>query len=357
MTNFIQTLKNLKYMISTHSDGRMIAKTTRDVQEHQLDGLDLKGVILSTNDSGTHVVAPGCNVPLEEPNAKATISGYSTGRDGIMYRFYQYQGEWTVSTSGRIVPDTFWGPKGTPTFQELVQQAVTDKLVDYSKLVPGYCYYAILETPDFTNLVKHDELRLTLVDMIDVRTGVRRPLDQDEGFTEHLELLEHQPEIKPSEGLIEGNLGFAVHYSDGSSYREWSVPFHRASELRPNLSDPIRQWIALRKRGRSVEIEEFLQFFPWHREQFTQLQEVFQSLVDIIHDNYCTRKLGPPHHTRYMEDLVYDSRTVNRALSREDVVAHLLRQDIKRIHYLLRTGTALTPQTAPNGESASGSVV
>ena len=106
----------------------------------------------------SNLVAPGCIVPQEtHDDSRTDIKGYATAIDGVQYRIYFHDNEWKCSTSGRIIPNVFWGAKGTPTFEELFFDA-SDQW-DNTALNKGYCYYVFLEHPKFTNIVKHSEIK------------------------------------------------------------------------------------------------------------------------------------------------------------------------------------------------------
>lgn len=343
----------------------VIAKTTPIVTTHYLDlstevgsgllahfqsaaRLDLKGVILarSTDGSGTlRLVAPGCTVPLEkeaEPELGKTIVSYGKCHDGVMYRFYQDNGFWRVSTCGQIHPYGCWGPKGTPSFLSLVEEAISQGQVKYERLVPGRCYYAVLETPNFTNLVKHDTLRLILMDIVDMNQThlPHLPLESDEGFQMH---DQRWPTLTTTAA---SDIGYTVYYSDGDCYRNESAWYKRAAQVRPNLPDPVWQWIELLREDQTTRgpmVQEFLSFFPWHQELFNLLEQKFDRLVDTVTNNYREirgegpkRVVIPSRHHAYMSSLLTQIRVRHDHDSLKQIIyRHLLQQDPKRICYLV----------------------
>lgn len=359
--NIIDTLNRLGYQLKFDGDtGLTIAKTTNNVEQHYIPEteqdapkphgrLDLKGLILTTSDSDVRLVAPGCNVPLDQPDDEQQVRGYSIGRDGILYRFYHHDGQWRFSTTGKIVPDTFWGAKGTPTFQQLAQEAIDDGLVNFDKLTPGYCYYAVLESPRFTNLVKHHELKLTLVDIVDCTTHNLQhlPIDTDSGFKMHEQMFHEQPEIlevddevKIGGPLTSNDIGFNVHYVDRNIFRYENSTYKRAAKIRPNLTDPAQQWVNLIKDGGHKLVVEFLTFFPWHQALFDQCQIKLDTLIDTLVENYkqlATKKCHiPPRHVAYMRDLMDEVHTAIDDIDlQEDIYKHLMNEDVKRIYYLI----------------------
>ena len=354
MTNFdtdiVQTLEELKYNMRINADlGLMISKTTDYVEQHYIStsgcNLNLKGMIITMPDkvNMTQLVAPGCVVPLEQPSTDLQVRGYSMGHDGIMYRFYNHNDVWCVSTSGCINPNTYWGPRGTPTFLDLIKEAMDKDLVNCDKLTPGYCYYAILETPNFTNLIKHENLKLTLIDIVDCSSVDlhRIPLESDNGFKIHMKLLTEKPqeqEVPEIQGpLTSKDAGYNIHYTDESIYRVESKAFSEASESRFNLSDPSKQWVNLFKRGKTY-LDKFLQFFPWHNQLFDKLNTKFNALVESlvsdckkISSNGSSSNFIPARHISYMRDLNDELTDFSYLSIRE----HLLSQDAKRIYFLV----------------------
>lgn len=345
-------LEDAGYQVKEPSKQLFIAKTTSSVVHHYIPSehgrLNLKGLIFEVNDQGTYLVAPGCPVPLDTPK-NVPAKRISKARDGILYRFYYYHGNWQFSTTGCIVPNTYWGPPGTPTFQELCQSAIDAGLVDLTKLVPGRCYFAILESPQFTNLVKHDQLQLILTDIIDCTSAELNsvPLEQDHAFQQHE--LDLDLDLGTST-----ELGYIVHYDDGDLYRQesdWSI---KANRIKPNLPDPTSQYVYLIQSGRDSQepLIEFLEYFPWKEQIFQQLDEKFQQLVEILTENYrliktygWTRVCIPSRHVRYMHHLIDECNAdPNNALA--DVRAHLLMEDLKRVVYLL-----VDPQLLPQHRS------
>lgn len=359
--DIMKTLEQLGYYIKYDaSTGLTIAKTTCDVKQHHMlsdnhGRLDLKGLIVREDDDQVTLIAPGCLVPLEQANDSLSVSKYTIARDGIMYRFYYTNDAWHFSTTGCIVPNTFWGVKGvTPTFQALVQKAINAELVDYDKLNPKYCYYAILESPEFTNIIKHDTLQLTLVDIVDCSTKELRhvSLADDQGFQSHEQFFNEQP---PSDA---SNVGFIVHYTNGSVYRHETERFKRASTIKPNVPDPAKQWVivaqdtALERGG--INVEEFLDYFPWHKEIFEICHDKFVTLIDTVYKNYKAivakgwhNVCVPPRHVVYMRNLMVDATSApppptgfgrapaNDADLKNYIGWHLLHQEIDRLYFLI----------------------
>lgn len=359
-TDIISTLEAQGYQVRKDKarPDFLIAKTTDEVQQHFIPAteshgrLNLKGLIMRLDPDGSlKLVAPGCNVPLDTQPEKGTVevSGYSRAIDGIMYRFY-YSDGWKFSTTGRVTPDTWWGPKGTPTFVELCQAAVEAGLVDYSKLNTNYCYYAILESPDFTNLVKHETLTLTLIDCVDCSTPmlIKVPLEQDTGFQSHDIVVDSQPDDnRPGPGydtagpVEQCDCGYNIHYKDGSIYHVSDLRFDEASAIRPNLADPVHQWISLMRNGGSDLVQKFLWYFPWNKELFDRLQAKFDALVvSVTDDYYRIREQGwrkvtvPARQVAYMKDLLYEIQDLPE--DKKDVIRnHILQEDAKRIYYMI----------------------
>jgi len=346
--DIIETLKSLGYQLK--SDGDLtIARTTDEVTEHCIPAtsthgrLDLKGVIFSND---MRVVAPGCIVPLEQPDSELKISHYSPSHDGILYRFYHHRGRWRFSTSGKINPNIYWGPKGTPTFDELCQEAIDAELVDMSKLNPNYCYYAVLESPRYTNFVKHDNLRLVLTDCVDCSTSrlVHVCLTDDLAFRDHEVCLPAPPDfssdISIPSSLTQNDVGYTVHYTDGSTFRVETDCYRQASKIRPNLPDPTQQWIALTKSGDKAI---FLKYFPWNEKLFAELDEKYQALLQTIVENYKRldregwyRVTVPSRHVKYMRDLMEEVTEDRDSEELTDVISqHLLNEDFTRICYLI----------------------
>lgn len=348
------TLLDLNYQIKEDS-GLFIAKTTNEVTQHYLPQtekhgrLNLKGLIMSESESEISLVAPGCNVPLEQP-ADCDIKGYSISRDGILYRFYYHNNGWQFSTTGSISCNKCWGPKGTPTLFQLMVPALELGLVNLEKLVPGYCYYAVLESPDFTNLVKHYQLKLTLVDIIDCTTPKLRhvPLDDDTAFSMHEQLFSDPP--------ITGSLpdiGYTIHYSDWSTYRVDTEDYKRALALRPNVPDPAMQWVLLAKSelDGSEGRREFISLFPWHQPLFESCDNKLRDLIEVLTKNYlriikrgwdnaeARGRMVPPRHTAYMRKLVDEVKVKAKADEDADIqteiYGHLMKEDAARIFYLV----------------------
>jgi len=342
-----------------------IVKTTDSVTVHRrsLDGIGdlwLKGAIWRTADSA--LLAPGCPVPLQQPRDNEQPISYSLARDGVMYRFYYDPTVgrecWNTSTTGRIYPDTRWGPKSTPTFQQLIDDAITaeDTMVDFDRLCKNYCYYVILEHPKFTNVVKHKQLCLTLVHIVDVTTLQPVALEADKGFTYH-----DAPIDAPVDAPIEQqkprplgpeDVGYIMHYADGNTYRHEFDLFEQASVLKPNLAHPLWQWVELLKdRYRAATaptaVAEFLEFFPWYTDLFSVYSQRLSQLIReitadanrVLHDTGEAGDLSSiPKRFSYMRTLISDFSaqcTERHPLSEMDVMEHLLSQDARRITFLL----------------------
>lgn len=351
--DIIKTLEGLGYRLKD-DDGLTIAQTTDEVTHHYIPEspthgrLDLKGVIFTSD--GLNLVAPGCKVPLEQPDSELTISHYSRGRDGILYRFYHHRDTWRFSTTGKINPNTFWGPQGTPTFKELCQEAIDAGLVDTSKLNSNYCYYAVLESPHYTNFITHDSLRLTLIDCIDCSTPqlLHVSLDNDLGFSNHEEWLSICPTLtvdSEPRPLVPSDMGYTVYYNDGSVFRYETEQCRQANKIRPNLPDPTQQWVQLLKSPPTEPRQQdmFLKYFPQHEKLFTHLGEKYKTLLQTVVTNYKLldrkgwRKVDvPPRHVKYMRDLMAEVTEDCDFTDLPHVIErHLLNEDPKRICFLL----------------------
>lgn len=266
----------------------VLAKTNNKVRQHTAaDGrLNLKGLIYS--DTG-ELVAPGCTVPLEVPNTELPVDYYTKGRDGVQYRFYYHNGRWMSSTTGRIRPNIAWGPKGTPTFESLLKEATAQW--DESVLNKKYCYYAVLESPNFTNLVKHEDLRLTLIDIVDCTTLAHINLASDLGFTHHelkhydlenLENLQRDSDLRP---LNTNDVGYVIHYQNGDIYKNETELYTKANVMKPNRPNPTEHWVRLYKTGGN-SVTDYLCIFPWHKELFDVLHDKFSELWGQITAEY-----------------------------------------------------------------------
>jgi hypothetical protein len=336
-----EKFKELNYQIK--GKDLFMAKTTGDVTVHKLGNLDLKGLIF---DEQLNLVAPGCIVPQEtHDDSRTDIKGYATAIDGVQYRIYFHDNEWKCSTSGRIIPNVFWGAKGTPTFEELFFDA-SDQW-DNTALNKGYCYYVFLEHPKFTNIVKHSEIKLTLVDIIDMTSLELNhiSLDKDNGFTNHLELVNSVPVLASESDprpLTNNDTGYCIYYDNNDIYRQETSLYQQAVSVKPNMSDPAQHWVHLTKEG---TIDVYLGFFPWHEEFFNGIEEKYNTLLRTIMENYDSiRDVGwkgteiPSRHVNYMRELVRDLNQLfrrNPTHSYDLIEDHLLDQDTKRLHFLI----------------------
>lgn len=373
--DIIAELKELGYIIR-HQDDLVMAKTTDKVKVHRLPAtsehgaLDLKGLIMTETEteSGLELVAPGCPVPLDEPLTDTKPQSYIQALDGIMYRFYYYQGEWEYSTTGCITPTTSWGPKGTPTFTELMDDAVASGLVVYEDLSPDQCYYAILQHPKFTNMVKHEEIKLTYMYSITINTELKvlHADTGDYGFKSYPTYSQEPPACNDNmdpHPLTARDMGYVMLYRDGSTYRYEPPSFKRANEIRPNLADPMKQWVNLMNTGDTKLVQEYVAWFPHYAEQFKQLDDRFTCLLNTIVQNYkdidqdgWSNTIIPARNVSYMRDLLDEVRLSSRTTPSDDLVAeirtHLLNEDPKRIFFLLNPY-----DVAPKQRAASAGVV
>lgn len=344
ITDFISdhnTLKNMGYDLRPYQD-LVIAKTTNDVKIHSVaEGrLDLKGMIYTMDGV---LIAPGCKVPLDVPSIEHPVDFYSKGRDGVQYRFYYHNSIWKTSTTGRIRPNA-WGPKGTPTFEALLEE-VSDQWNE-ELLNKKYCYYAILESPNFTNLVKHKDLVLTLIDIIDCSSTslTHIGLECDKGFIHHeskitdLSLLD-QDDSDSDTGLrplTANDVGYVIHYENGDIYKNETLLYSRANTIKPNRADPAEHWVNLYKNGPD-SVTDYLCIFPWYKSLFNDLYVKFALLYDKIVDNYRaivqsgTFMNVPARNVQYMRELL----KLEKPLTDEQIHSHILAEDAARIFYML----------------------
>lgn len=355
--DIISELKQLGYIIREQDD-LVMAKTTDQVQVHRLPAtpehgpLDLKGLIMSRTDSGLVLVAPGCPVPLEEPNIDTEIQCYTEAMDGIMYRLYYHDNKWKYSTPGRITPNTSWGPKGTPTFTELMDDAIKAGLVVFKDLIPGECYYVMLQHPKFTNLVKHEQLKVTVLFGIMCESPSLKRLNADVGDYGFKSFPVYFPDPPVCEvnsephPLSDKDMGYVVLYKDGTTYRHETASFKRANEIRPNLADPAQQWANVLSTGGMKLVDEFVEWFPHHKPQFQDINDRFINLIDTIVRNYKDidqngwgQTVIPARHVSYMRHLTQELQVPSAKISDvelcEKILDHLLNEDPKRIFYLV----------------------
>jgi hypothetical protein len=367
LSQALNLIKGLGYQLKPYN-GLILAKTTNDVdsRNHKFGKLDLKGVIFKESD-GT-LVAPGCVVPLEanaEAEPDAGIRSITKARDGVLYRFYFNKDGFQASTSGRIKPNTGWGPSGCKTFIDLLADA--EDQWDPEKLDKNCCYYAVLEHTDFTNVVKHPVTTLTLVNIINTSTLDHIDLQEDTGFVNHDTVTDIPvlPDSIPEEyrPLTEDDVGYNVVHNDGTIKRIESPLYLAAQKIKPNLPDPRQHWVNLYKRDNdndvdnvdgSGAIDTYLMFYPWHTEMFDVMQRTYYDLVQTItHDFQFIVKHGwrnshiAARNVNYMNELIRSN--IDDSAGPVEIDEHLVTQDAQRIYYMMNPDNV-----APKSRSVAG---
>ena len=340
-----QLRRSARLTIAQTSDTVCIHAVTDDADRR----LDLKGMIYD-NDS---LVAPGCRVPLDEKPEGVTPTFVTIARDGVLYRFYWYNEKWQISTTGCINPDVTWGAGTKATFNDLIADAKSQW--DSEQLDKRYCYYAVLEHPNFINIVKHQQLSLTLIYMINTETLEEISpcqLDIDKGFKNHEQVhlrprAEHPNAVADPRPLTVDDVGHCFYYADGTVYKESTELYKAAVVAKPNLPDPAQQYIMLIKDPALYRAH--LEFFPWNAQLFgwlNHLMYMLQSTIvaDFRANVHATVRACHPRHTSYMRDLLahYKGKTPTD----EEIVAHFLSQDRPRIFYMLNPHGHAAPAAA-----------
>lgn len=332
VTEVIQQTGSLGYHVK-HWKDLSILKTTDSVSVHALDGLDLKGMIYTTNDDGLAImVAPGCKVPLDTPSDDP-VDHFTPSYDGVLFRIYHHDGAWCVSTTGCINPNVRWG--ASRSFESLFNDA--QYLIDYDFMDQACCYYAILEHEDFVNVVKHIGVKLTLTRVVRMTsTGIQdEPLRlHGSAFANVDTAFADEPEIDPI-GSELGQVGYIRHYADGSIYRDNSSQYKRAVTIRPNYPTERERWLYLYINDPDV-LEEYMKFFPWtadeHRECAQQIECVKERVcADYLRHCDGERVRYPGRHVRFMQELITELPVDGSG----DTDAFLLKQDYRRILFLM----------------------
>lgn len=329
ITEIVEQAKDLGYQIRHHK-GLSILRTTNKVSVHQVDGLDLKGMIYRTSDTGKHLmVAPGCKVPLDKkPDCEPLYA--TQAHDGIMLRLFYHDDIWDLATTGSIDVNVKWGSKRS--FLDMFNDAV--KQLDTDFMDPNCCYYLVMEHEDHVNIVKHIGVRLTLTRVVRVRSfGVQ----EEPVYMYHGAFAHADQRIKIEDIDMNRGIGYMLHYEDGSVYRDSSTLYKRAAEIRPNLATEKERWFYLYQKEPG-NLEEYLQLFPWvadeHRDYLSQLD----SLKERINADYHAHCSGgnvwfPKRNVRFMHDLI-------RELPKDgsgDVEEFLMQQDLRRVLFMLDT--------------------
>ena len=357
--SFMAYLKEHGLKVQNYS-GLYIVKAQDQSDVELLQKEDLKGLIYKVveDQARAEVVCTGVKVPLEELPIDATPCKVQRAHDGVTFRLYHTDDGLGVSTNGMIYPNRGWGPRGCRTFIDMYADVSCQ--VDEEQLNPDWCYYATMEHMDHTNICKHTENKLILTRICDRTTLRDVPLSEAKGFKHVVQewtgLDEMQSEIKrvqSSECKKEPvcDVGLLVYLQDGTVRLE-TASYKRAAQIKPNLADPRQHWTHL-VQGRSSELgnmedlwnelgtrcEEYLLYFPWHRDTFGEMTSLFSDLVQDLYDDYLEV------YTHGFKSVHLPARHVNyqRALAKDfydtvDICTlawHLLEQDSKRIYYLM----------------------
>ena len=338
----LELLKTWGYQVKPYGD-LILVKTTDRVVNHQYKEHNLKGLICTTD--GT-IVAPGCTVPLDEnAESPSDILHYSKARDGVLFRFYHHNNTVKMSTSGRIVPNTSWGERGCKSFLELLSDVKEQWTSDL--LHKDWCYYAILEHKDFTNIVKHPMSRLTLISIIDTKTLKPVDLDKSSAFVNKEVFFAEAPLLSEKSAcpVSEDDVGYNIHYAN--CVRRVESPLYlSAQKIKPNLPDPRQHWVNLYKKDNDTtftddvsNIDTYLAIFPWQTEIFEEMHKRYCHMVDDIVSNYHNivnhgwrRSNVFPRYVKYMNDLI--QLNISNAGYKE-IADHLISQEVPRIYYML----------------------
>lgn len=322
--------------------GLSIVKTTNNVSDsdHNINNVDLKGLIFETETG--KLVAPGCKIPLNSATENP-ISHYTQAHDGVMFRFYHYNGQWLQSTAGRITPNTYWGPRGCKSFLELLSDA-SDQW-DADSLNKDYCYYVILEHPEHVNLIKHESIKLTLISIINRDDVTPRSLDADQGFHHHEVLMTTPPDFSEDTSprpLTPSDLGYMIHYENQHHvvYRVTTDLLQLAMDIQPNKPDPIQHWAQLKKPD---DATTYLELFPWNKDLFLDLDQKLDNLqLQICHDYKNIKQYGwkqvaiPARNVKYMKDLLNELDVdLADADNVPHVINHIMMEDPERILFMI----------------------
>lgn len=332
----------------------------------------LKGLIYDA--STGRICAPGVPIPLDTNSfTKEELIDMCTNDettvypaiDGVMLRFYKSSsGESMISTSGSIYPKS-WGPSYSFSFVDMFED-VSDQ-VDMSKLNPNYCYYAIMEHMDHYSFVKNTRNRLTLVHVVDHNIEPVS-LEKDTAFT-----YKHEPILKNSvcisDMLVETDpkpvnpkdFGIVMHLKSGDTVKVYNYNCRQAMKLMPNNPSPYHQWVHLLNKGELAilpkdteklldhvfsNIETYLKYFPWSKDEFNTMFDCFSDMVRAIYDYYHNYIAGSTFELgRYTNFIFEMAKEFNhKRINTVQLIYYLIGEDNKRICYMLNVESYEHPQ-------------
>lgn len=350
-----------EYQLTAHTEGaKSIIHIPAEQRGRQFPPY-VKGLIF--NKAG--VVCPGVIIPEDITTeqeftyeAVGQVQSLEPALDGVLFRVY-YDAEtdrWAASTNGQIQATKGWGGRA---FAELFADPVVQQGIDYTVLNRAYCYYVVLEHPEYINIVPHFKARAILVDVVTLAQPFRaiNPLSV-EGFTT-VQIRQPAAGYTPQSlfSLAEQyKVGVLVHLTSGRRVRIEATMFKHMSRLRPNIADVYKQWIhkvcrpSLRDgtiaeiiTASEQDIIEYLKYFTWHTEKFNFMRQRFHDLYTAMCIKLYEPKYSiPKRAVKFFRALTASERTP------EGILCKLIDAEEKHLFYLMNPWNMLDPQVERN---------
>ncbi len=234
--------------------------------------------------------------------------GYSL--EGALLRVYYYGDKWMVSTKRCVnAKKARWLSK--KTFHEMFMETIPEGFMD--KLEVDKCYSFILGHPENNMVVQY--VRPMLYHLITRDMGTLEEIEVDLGVNKMpmLETRDLEAEMKNLESINWEELGGVslegIVITDGNKNRQKFITqsYKRAKELWGETNYRFYRYLEIRKEGNGV-IEEYLRYFPHHKDEFVKYEKDFIGLVQFVFDIYYGKHVlkNGKEIPYYLKRLIFD---------------------------------------------------
>lgn len=356
-------------IFKVQSDSNIISTGNCNCNGNDMLPMSYKGMII---DQDHNVIAPGVPIPINHESLTHDqvlsylynpLTKVYPAIDGVLLRFYHYNGKLMISTSGMINPIKGWGPKPARSFIDMYHDMADQ--VDTNQLDPTLYYYAIMVHPDHCSFTKSKVHKLVLVDILNrqgysivspTSVAFKYVNHQSPQSREQIENWLFSPSTD-SNPVNPDMFGVTLVLENGQQLRLTDQNCQKACSLLPNHPDPKYHWLynlvkppsALRNTIDTLddlfdnivdeEIDKYLVYFPWNKDFFLETKKQFYQLVeDIYNDCSSYYNTGTMPYIKgkqlKLTQEIMDIFNLND-LSYVDIAYILLHQDIARLYYVM----------------------
>lgn len=217
--------------------------------------------------------------------------------DGTQIKVFHHEGRWHVATTRCIdARNALWYSE--KSFYELFMEALPEDF-SFDNLREDYCYAFVLKHPENRIVVKYEKPEVIHVltrSMVDEGypevpdyeiEGISKP-NVIEDFTDYDDLLRDLSEKLPSDIDSEG---FVIINENNERVKLKYSSYCALRDIRGNTYSIFYRYLELRTD--STLLEEFLRYYPDHRDCFEYYEKDIRRFFRTVHNTYMNRWANP----------------------------------------------------------------